>query len=98
MRREEYIYLKSSKCSEAICIYLKHPIANNIYLTYIDRKEKGGIYRLNNASVIKKYEDIAIFINRIIYCQNGDDEYFEKKQKIFLFFEIIILYKKGYRK
>lgn len=41
MSREEYIYLKSSKCSEAICIYLKHPIANNIYLTYIDRKEKG---------------------------------------------------------
>ena len=40
MRREEYIYLKSSKCSEAIYIYLKHPIAN-VYLTYINRKEKG---------------------------------------------------------
>ena len=41
MRREEYIYLKSSKCSEAIYIYLKHSIANEIYLTYINRKEKG---------------------------------------------------------
>ncbi len=81
MCREEYIYLKSSKCSEAIYIYLKHPIANDIYLTYINRKEKGYIYRLNNASVIKKYEDIAIFINRIIYCQNGDDKYFDKKIK-----------------
>lgn len=46
MCREEYIYLKSSKCSEAIYIYLKHPIANDIYLTYIDRKEKKrkGVY------------------------------------------------------
>lgn len=81
MRREEYIYLKSSKCSEAIYIYLKHPIANEIYLTYINRKKGGGIYRLINASVIKKYEDIAIFINRIIYCQNGDDKSFDKKTK-----------------
>ena len=42
---------------------------------------KRGIYRLNNASVIKKYEDITIFINKIIYCQNGDDKYFDKKIK-----------------
>ena len=43
MYREEYIYLKSSKCSKVIYIYLKYPISNDIYLTYIDRKEKGYI-------------------------------------------------------
>ena len=44
MCREEYIYLKSNKFSEVIYIYLKYPISNDIYLTYIDRKEKGYIY------------------------------------------------------